>query len=150
MAKDNPREHLAFLIHDVAKRLRLEFGRRVAHDDLMPSQARCLVSLSFRPGASLKALASVLEVQSMSVLRVVDELEQRKLLRREADPADRRALRLFLTKAGEAKVRRIWSVLDDIVEESCAGMSNSSRRELSRSLMSLSAGMQVFGEDIRR
>ena len=52
MVADNPREHLAFLIHDVAKRLRLEFGRRAARFDLTPAQARCLVFLGVRPGAS--------------------------------------------------------------------------------------------------
>jgi MarR family transcriptional regulator for hemolysin len=150
MSKDNPREHLAFLIHDVAKRLRLEFGGRVARFELTPAQARCLAFLAFRPGASLKALASALEVQSMSVLRVVDELEERKLLRREVDADDRRALKLFLTKPGESKVERIWSVLDDITREACAGMTAAERRELSSSLMRLSVGMQAFGEDTRR
>ncbi|MBM4232896.1 MAG: MarR family transcriptional regulator [Gammaproteobacteria bacterium] len=49
--------------------------------------------------ASINALASALEVQPMSVLRTVDGLEQRKMLRRETDPAECRALQLFLTKA---------------------------------------------------
>lgn len=149
MPQGNPREHLAFLIHDVAKRLRLEFGRRVAQFELMPSQARCLAFLASRPGASLKTLAAALEVQSMSVLRVVDELEERKLLRRETDPDDRRALKLFLTKPGEAKVERIWSVLDDIANEACADMSAAERRDLTRALTRLSSGMKTFGEDIR-
>lgn len=150
MSKENPREHLAFLIHDVAKRLRLEFGRRVARFDFTPAQARCLAFLAFRPGASLKALAAALEVQSMSVLRIVDELQTRKLLRREVDPDDRRALKLFLTKPGHSKVERIWGVLDDITREACAGMTASQRRELSGSLLRLSAGMQAFGEESRK
>jgi DNA-binding MarR family transcriptional regulator len=144
MSSDNPRGHLAFLIHDVAKRLRQEFGRRAARIELTLSQARCLVFLAVRPGASLKALASALEVQPMSVLRVVDGLEQRKMLRRETDPADRRALKLFLTKAGEAGVERVWQALDEIVADACAGMSSSDRKTLKNSLMSLSNGMQVF------
>ena len=144
MSSDNPRGHLAFLIHDVAKRLRQEFGRRAARLELTPSQARCLVFLAVRPGASLKALAGALEVQSMSVLRVVDGLEQRKMLRRESDPADRRALKIFLTKAGEAGVERVWSTLDEIIADACEGMSHGDRKTLKNSLMSLSIGMQAF------
>lgn len=49
--------------------------------------------------ASINAVASALELHPMSVLRVVDGFEQRKMLPRETDPADRRALQLFLTKA---------------------------------------------------
>lgn len=150
MGADNPREHLAFLIHDVAKRLRVEFGRRAARYDLTPAQARCLVFLAFRPGASLKALASALEVQSMSVLRVIDDLEARKLLRRETDPTDRRALQLFLSKPGEAAVERIWRVLDEIVAEAGEDMGAAGRRALVRSLVDLSAGMQKFEAEDRR
>lgn len=144
MSSDNPRGHLAFLIHDVAKRLRQEFGRRAARLELTPSQARCLVFLAVRPGASLKALAGALEVQSMSVLRVVDGLEQRKMLRRESDPADRRALKISLTKAGEAGVERVWRTLDEIIADACDGMSLGDRKTLKNSLMSLSSGMQAF------
>jgi DNA-binding MarR family transcriptional regulator len=147
MVADNPREHLAFLIHDVAKRLRLEFGRRAARFDLTPAQARCLVFLGLRPGASLKALATALEVRPMSVLRVIDGLEDRKLLRRETDPDDRRALRLFLSKPGEAAAERIWRVLDDIVADAATDMSTAARRDLVRCLMQVSAGMQKFDQD---
>ena len=147
MAADNPRGHLAFLIHDVAKRLRAEFGRRAAHHDLTPAQARCLVFLAFRPGASQKALAEVLEVRPMSVLRVIDGLQARGLLRREVDPDDRRALRLFLTRPGETTVARIWRLLDEIVAEAGGNMGADARRRLVRLLVALSDGMQKFDRE---
>lgn len=144
MLFNEPRRHLAFLIHDVAKRMRQEFGRRAARFDLTPAQARCLVVLAFHPGASLKALAAALEVQSMSVLRVIDSLEERRLLRRESDREDRRALKLFLTKEGESVARRIGTMLDDIIEEACAGIRASGREAIATSLTQLSTGMQQF------
>lgn len=144
MIFSQPREHLAFLIHDVAKRLRQEFGRRAARFDLTPAQARCLVVLAFRPGANLKALAAALEVQSMSVLRVIDGLEDRRLLRRENDPQDRRAIKLFLTREGESTARRIGKMLDDIVDDACSDISATGRKGLAGSLARLSAGMQRF------
>ena len=149
MAVENPREHLAFLVHDVAKRLRVEFARRAARHDLTPAQARCLMLLAFRPGASLKALAEALEVQPMSVLRVVDGLQARRLLRRKTDPDDRRALQLFLTRPGETAVARIWRLLDGIIAEAGADMGPAARRRLARSLVQLSAGMQKFEREPR-
>ena len=159
-------DHLAFLIHLAAKRLRLEFARRAAEFDLTPSTARGLAFLQRRPGASLKALAEALEVQPMSVVRVVDDLESRGLVRRAPDPRDRRALSLTLTPAGEAAVRRIWKTrpwlsmtvaspssaavrriwktLDAIIGEACGGMSPAEHAGLARGLKAFVEGMDGF------
>ena len=140
-----PDEHLAFLIHLAAKRLRLEFARRASRYGLTPSQARALAFLARRPGANLTALAEALEVQPMSVLRVVDDLEAQGMLRREPDPRDRRATRLSLTAAGEGAERLAWQTLDGIVAEATRGMSEGSRIGLARGLKGLVAGMDGFG-----
>ncbi len=145
MTSAPPDEHLALLIHLAAKRLRLEFARRSADFNLTPSTARGLAFLGRRPGASLTALAEALEVQPMSVVRVVDELEARGLLRREPDPRDRRALCLFLTPEGGSVVARIWETLDAIMAEACVAMTAQERTVLVRGLQSLTAGMERFG-----
>lgn len=145
MATDPPDEHLAFLIHLAAKRLRLEFARRAAQYGLTPSQARALAFLARRPGSNLTALAEALEVQPMSVLRVVDDLEAQGMLRREPDPRDRRATRLSLTAAGEGADRLVWKTLDGIVAEATRDMSEGSHAGLVRGLKGLVAGMDGFG-----
>ena len=141
MASQPPDEHLAFLIHLAAKRLRLEFARRAAQYGLTPSQARALAFLARRPGANLTALAEALEVQPMSVLRVVDDLEEQGMLRREPDPRDRRATRLSLTATGERAERLVWQTLDGIVGVATEGMSEGARTGLVRGLKELVAGM---------
>lgn len=144
MATTAPDDHLAFLIHLAAKRLRLEFASRAAGFGLTPSKARALAFLARRPGANLTALADALEVQPMSVLRVVDDLEAQGMLRREPDPKDRRALRLSLTAAGEAANAQIWQTLDGIVGEATQGMAQESRAQLIDGLKSLVGGMERF------
>lgn len=145
MVTNPPDEHLAFLIHLAAKRLRLAFARRAAEYGLTPSQARALVFLARRPGANLTALAEALEVQPMSVLRVVDDLEEQGMLRREPDPRDRRATKLSLTPAGEGAERLVWQTLDGIVTEATRGMSDGARAGLVHGLKELVAGMDGFG-----
>jgi DNA-binding MarR family transcriptional regulator len=108
------------------------------------SKARALAFLARRPGANLTALAEALEVQPMSVLRVVDDLETQGMLRREPDPKDRRALRLSLTAAGESANAQIWQTLDGIVGEATQGMSAESLAGLVRGLKGLVAGMDRF------
>lgn len=68
-------EHLASLIHLAANRLRMEIARRAFRNGLAPSRSRTPAFLARRPGVDLIALAKALEVQPMSVLRVVDDLE---------------------------------------------------------------------------
>ena len=140
-----PDEHLAFLVHLAAKRLRLEFARRAAVDGLTPSKARALAFLARSPGANLTALAEALEVQPMSVLRVVDDLEAQGMVTRAPDPRDRRALRLTLTADGDAANRRVWQTLDAIMGEATQEMSSDSRTRLSAGLKDLVAGMERFG-----
>lgn len=142
-----PDQHLAFLIHLAAKRLRIEFARRASAYGLTPSSARGLAFLARRPGASLTALAEALEVQPMSVVRVVDDLEAQGLVRRDPDPRDRRALRLSLTAAGEAAEQRVWQTLDAIIVEATADMSTDARAALVLGLRSLTAGMERFGTE---
>lgn len=137
-------EHLAFLIHLAAKRLRLEFARRAAEYGLTPSKARALAFLARQPGANLTALADALEVQPMSVLRVVDDLEAQGMVTRGPDPRDRRALRLSLTATGEAAEQRIWRTLDGIVGEATQDMSGESRERLAGGLKELVDGMERF------
>lgn len=141
-----PDEHLAFLVHLAAKRLRLEFARRAAVHGLTPSKARALAFLARSPGANLKALAEALEVQPMSVLRVVDDLEAQGMVTRAPDPRDRRALRLTLTAEGEAANRCIWQTLDAIMAEATQHMSDEARASLSAGLKELAAGMERFAD----
>ena len=144
MVTTPPDEHLAFLIHVAAKRLRVEFARRAADYGLTPSRARAVAFLARQPGASLTALAEALEVQPMSVVRVVDDLESQGLARREPDPRDRRALRLSLTPAGEAAEAQVWQTLDGIIAEATADLSSAERAGLARGLKALVGGMDAF------
>ncbi|MBT2408447.1 MULTISPECIES: MarR family winged helix-turn-helix transcriptional regulator [unclassified Streptomyces] len=68
-------------------------------------QARLLTVLE-RP-LSMRALAALLGCDASNVTGIVDRLESRGLLRREADPADRRIKTVVLTPDGEATVLRV-------------------------------------------
>jgi DNA-binding MarR family transcriptional regulator len=138
----NLESHVAFLLYDAAKHFRLAIAARVEVFGLTPAMWRCLAYLEIHGGASLRALAEALEVQPMSVVRIVDELETRGLVRRAADPRDRRALQLFLTDAAEPVVARIWQVVDDLVAETRGDMSNEQIEALANSLRTMRSALQ--------
>ena len=57
--------------------------------------------LEAHAGSNQGALAEMLEVEPITLGRMIDRLQEAELVERRADPADRRAWRIFLTERGE-------------------------------------------------
>ena len=91
---------------ELAARLRLVLNRLARRlrsqtpDDLSPSLTSALVTIELRGPITLGRLASCERVKPPSVTRMVAALEERGLVRREADPGDRRVARVSLTAEG--------------------------------------------------
>lgn len=100
-------ENLGFMLQDVARLMRSAFNRRVQELDLTQSQWRALAILSRNPGMWQCHLADTLEMQPISVGRLLDRMEAAGWVERKDDPADRRATRLFLTKQAEPTLTRL-------------------------------------------
>jgi DNA-binding MarR family transcriptional regulator len=70
-------------------------------------QYRALVVLRYRGEQRIADLAEVLNVNSSTVTRMTERLDRKGLVRRVADPADRRATRIAITAAGESIVESV-------------------------------------------
>ena len=92
----NPAD-LLFVLHDLARHLRFDADRRAAAHGMTRAQWVILFWLQRQPGLSQKELAEILEVEPISVGRIIDRLEARRMVERREDPADRRMWRLHLT-----------------------------------------------------
>lgn len=68
--------------------------------ELAPSQARLLRVLGHHGGSSQKELAAFMRIRPASLSEVLSKLEQKALIKKEQDPADRRRNRYFLTSNG--------------------------------------------------
>jgi DNA-binding MarR family transcriptional regulator len=90
---------LLFLLHDVARHLRLDADRRAAAYGLTRAQWVILMRLEHQPGLSQKELAEIVEVEPITIGRLIDRLETRELVERRADPHDRRIWRLHIRPA---------------------------------------------------
>ena len=73
-----------------------------------------LFRLREQEGLSQVDLAEVLELQPISLVRLLDRLVEHGLLERQHDPRDRRANRLFLTEAGRQLVDDLDGLRDEI------------------------------------
>ena len=99
-----------FLLHDVARHLRQDADRRARAHGLTRAQWIILLRLDRQPGLSQKELAEILEVEPITVARLIDRLERSGLVERRDDPADRRVWRLHLLPPARP-------VLDEMVAE---------------------------------
>jgi DNA-binding MarR family transcriptional regulator len=75
-------------------------------------------------------LAAAEAVAQPSMTALVGRLEARELVRREADPADRRAVRVAITEAGAQQLAAVRMARAELLGERIAGLDESSRAAL--------------------
>jgi DNA-binding MarR family transcriptional regulator len=128
---------LGDLLMRAARTLRRRFGVVLAPWDLSPHQARALRVVCSRDGVRLSELAEALRIAPRSATEVADGLQERGLVQRAADPADRRAVVLTATDDG----RRVQREVDDAraadAAELFGRLSDADRADLARILRSL-------------
>lgn len=92
---------LGFQVNALARQMRRAFERELQGSPLTLAQARVLFYLQRNPGLRQVMLAEMLEVQPMTLARLIDQLEHLKWVERRVDATDRRAYQLYLTKAAQ-------------------------------------------------
>ncbi len=126
--------NIGYLMADNSRQLRRAFDERVRALGVTGPQARLLLTLSRDGGQNQGFYANRLDVEPITLCRMVDRLEEAGLIERRRDPSDRRAWRLYLTKRANDQVNRLGAQIDDMVEEALAGMDDTSRQEFTRML----------------
>ncbi|OWK24967.1 MarR family transcriptional regulator [Rhizobium yanglingense] len=87
---------LGFLLHDVARLLRKRFEQRAKCLGLTRSQWQTLAYLANNEGIHQGGLAEILEVEPITLVRILDKLAERGLVERRQHPADRRVWLLYM------------------------------------------------------
>src|SRR4030095_11419301 len=90
------KDTIGFLLNDAARLMRKDFERRTRSVGLTRAQWQTLFHLARNEGCNQVPLADLLEVEPITLARVVDKLEACGLVERRPDPSDRRARLLFL------------------------------------------------------
>jgi DNA-binding MarR family transcriptional regulator len=101
MSDDDARRDVLFLLHDVARLIRVEADKRARAHGMTRAQWVILVRVERQPGLSQKELAEVMEVEPITVARLIDRMERRGIVERRPDPKDRRVWRLHLRPAAQ-------------------------------------------------
>lgn len=127
-------ENLAALLADTARHMRRAFDARARTIGVTRPQWQVLVVLRRNEGVNQGGLADLLEVEPITVCRMIDRLQEAGLVERRADPADRRSWRLFLTGKAKELVAQFRPLADDMLDEALVGISEDQRRKLAETL----------------
>ena len=110
-----PNEHnLIFLLHEVAHLMRTLADQRARERGMTRAQWVILKRLFRTPGLSQNELAAIVEVEPITIGRLIDRLEARGLVERRRDPKDRRIHRLHLKPKSAPVIREIDQSLAEL------------------------------------
>jgi len=122
MRPRNPRREFAFLISDVGRLLRTHADQRARQFGMTRAQWAVLLRLERREGLKQSDLADDLDIQPITLTRLVDRLCDSALIERRPDPTDRRAKRLYLTPAARPLLDRIATQVEELAGTVLAGV----------------------------
>lgn len=118
-----PQRDVIAAIVTLARLVKTEADKRARAHGMTRAQWTILLGLSRQPGLVQKELAELLEVEPITVARLIDRLEARGMVERRADPADRRCWRLHLTEAAQPLLAEIDTQLDALTNVVTEGLS---------------------------
>lgn len=130
---------LLFLLHDVARLLRVETDKRARLHGMTRAQWGILIWLERQPGISQKELSELLEVEPITVARLIDRLEARGMVERRPDPRDRRIWRLHLLRPAHDVLQEIDEQRGEMTQMLTEGISEGALEAMTEALLRMKA-----------
>ncbi|MDH2435553.1 MarR family transcriptional regulator [Pokkaliibacter sp. MBI-7] len=115
-------QSIGFLIGDISRHMRRMFQKRLTDSPFTTAQARVLVHLSRNEGLRQVDLAELMEVQPITLARLIDQLSEAGLVERRPDPDDRRAYRLHLLEKATPHLEMIDQLIAEVTQHALKGL----------------------------
>jgi DNA-binding MarR family transcriptional regulator len=130
---------IGFLLTDIKRLMRREYLKREL--PMTPQQARALMYVSRNQGIRQVALADILEIQPITLARLIDQLAADGLVERQPDPDDRRAYGLYLTAAANERLSDIRHIVKEVQDTAMAGLSAEEIAQFERTLRQMHSNL---------
>jgi DNA-binding MarR family transcriptional regulator len=127
-------DNLGTMVADVSHLMRRAFDERARSSGLSRPQWRVLTMLRRHEGINQGGLAELVEVEPITLCRMVDRLQEAELVERRADPSDRRAWRLHLTDKARALLEEMRPMAFNLFDDAMTGLDAAERSDLFRML----------------
>ena len=126
-----------YLMNRIMGRYNASLRDEMAAQGLTTPQMRSLAVLSTIDGILIRELAVYAVVQQSTLSRALDALARDGLVRRETDPEDSRATRVFLTDAGREAYDRLWPHMSAAYEAMFRGVDDTEKRAFTGTLKTM-------------
>lgn len=144
--RKDPHQSLGFLLHDAARAIRRRFEVRATELGLSSAQWRLLVYL-MREGPSAQArLAELMEIEPISVSRLVDRMQDAGWVTREPDASDRRVKLVATTDKTCTAFAEAKQIADQIYDDALANLPPGTRETLMATLRQIIANLSQTAE----
>src|SRR4029079_11238709 len=122
MPRRGQNREILFVISDVGRLLRTYADHKARQFGMTRAQWAVLLRLERHEGLKQSDLAEILDIQPITLTRLVDRLCDNGLIERRPYPNDRRAKRLYLTAAARPLLARISAQVEELAETVLAGV----------------------------
>lgn len=120
-------------------RIMADVAASLAAISVRPTLFAMLNVIARNPGVNQSALGGELGIQRANLVPLVSELIERRLVDRQPDPGDRRAVALYLTREGAELLGRASDIVVEHEDRVLARLSPAERRQLIQILTKLTA-----------
>jgi DNA-binding MarR family transcriptional regulator len=141
-------EDFAYLLVQLGFHLARQFGERLAPLGLEPRHAGLLTRLAAHEGLSQQALGELIGLNPTRMVFLVDELEQRGLVQRRRNTADRRSYALYLTPQGRDTLRQIQATGSRHQDDIGASLTQAERIQLASLLRRLATEQGITQDNL--
>jgi MarR family transcriptional regulator, transcriptional regulator for hemolysin len=135
---------LGFLLGDVSRQIRQRLDTRAAGLGLTRAQWRVLAQLRRREGITQTALAEILEIEPITLVRHIDRLEAKGFVERRPDPSDRRARNLHLKPAARPVMDQMRALSDITRTEALSQIPHEDSEKLIDMLLTIKETLQTL------
>jgi MarR family transcriptional regulator for hemolysin len=136
-----------FVLHDTARLLSKRFDQRAKCLGLTRAQSQLLAYLVYHEGINQAGLADLLEIEPISLARLIDRMEQAGWVERRPDPGDRRAHLLYITEKAKPVFAKMIEIGQQLRAEALAGLSSAEHDLVMASLLRVRRNLSERGAE---
>lgn len=141
----NHRREILFQLSDVARAMRTYIDQCAREHGMTRAQWGVLVRLERQEGMTQAEMADALEIQPISLVRLIDKLCEQSLVERRPHPRDRRANRLYLTDKGRATLTLLIPIGKEIAADVLAQLDDAAVSDLLQKLLLIKHNIRAAG-----
>ena len=122
-ATSSLQDSFGFLLADISRLARRAFVQHLQGSALTPAQAKVLIHVERSAGIRQVDLADLLDIQPITLARLIDQLSQARMVERRTDPQDRRAYQIYLLPDAKPALEAIARVGAEVRTKALQGVS---------------------------